>query len=251
MFATSSPIISATKLTFGFAKGQHVLEDLTFALPQGSLTCLAGRNGSGKSTLLGLLAGLFAPTGGQLTVAGWDNPGGAKQLRGAVRLVLQEAELQCLGATVGEDLLLGQGDADPTLFAEQARDMAARLHLTAQWDQPVHTLSHGQKRKCAIAGALLAAPSILLLDEPTSGLDHPAILELRDILQANQAAGITQVVATHDLEPLIDLCQGVLALREGRLVCHAPPGEAMQSLIELGMRPPCSWRTSGLLAPYR
>ncbi len=243
-------MISVHALTFSFPHGEPVLQDLSFTLEPGSITCLAGLNGSGKSTLLGILAGLFTPTSGTVTVAGHTSPGQEQALRGAARLVLQEAELQCLGATVGEDLLLGMGHAEPIPYEASARTMAARMGLEAHWDTPIHTLSHGQKRKCAIAGALLASPQVLLLDEPTSGLDHPALLELRQIIQENHAAGMTQVIATHDLEPILDLCQAVVALRDGALICSTSPEAAMPHMAALGMRPPCSWRTSGRLQPY-
>ncbi|GAB7079155.1 energy-coupling factor ABC transporter ATP-binding protein [Megalodesulfovibrio paquesii] len=239
-------MISASTLGFAYADGPATLQDLSFHLEPGTITCLAGLNGSGKSTLLNVLAGLFTPTTGTLRVGDHVSPGQERALRSRVRLVLQEAELQCLGATVGEDLLLGLA-ATPEA---QARRMARRMGLESHWDAPIQTLSHGQKRKCAIAAALLANPAVLLLDEPLSGLDHPATLELRDIIQENQAAGMTQILSTHDLEPVLDLCQQVLALEAGRLVCLAPPAAALPHLQAMGLRPPCSWRLARTLEPY-
>ncbi|AGW12337.1 energy-coupling factor ABC transporter ATP-binding protein [Megalodesulfovibrio gigas] len=237
-------MISAANLEFAYADAPPALQDLTFALTAGSITCLAGRNGSGKSTLLGLMAGLYPPTRGVLHLAGHQSPGDERALRSRARLVLQEADLQCLGATVGEDLLLGTDDL------AAARTLAARMGLAALWDAPIHTLSHGQKRKCAIAAALLATPDVLLLDEPLSGLDHPAVLELRAIIQENQTAGMTQVISTHDLEPVLDLCDHVLALEAGRLVCFDTPAAALPRLAAMGLRPPCSWRFAGRVEPY-
>ena len=244
-------MISAANLGFAYADGLAVLTDLSFRLDPGAILCLAGINGSGKSTLLGLLAGLYSPTSGSLTIAGHTSPGQERGVRSRVRLVLQDAELQCLGATVGEDLLLGTAapGALPGALPD-ARALAGRLGLADLWDAPIQTLSHGQKRKCAIAAALLATPAVLLLDEPLSGLDYPAILELRAILKENQAAGMTQVVSTHDLEPLVDLCHHVLALEAGRLVCFDTPAAALPRLEAMGLRPPCSWRRDGRLEPY-
>lgn len=243
-------MISAAHLEFGFSAATPVLHGLSFALEAGSVTCVAGLNGSGKSTLLGLMAGLYVPTGGTLRLGNHVSPGNERALRALrtqVRLVLQEAELQCLGATVGEDLLLGTARAEDVAAAHA---LAARMGLAALWDTPIHILSHGQKRKCAIAAALLASPQVLLLDEPLSGLDHPAIMELRTIIQENQAAGMTQVISTHDLEPVLDLCRHVLALEAGRLVCFDGPAAALPHLVAMGLRAPCSWRIAARLEPY-
>jgi biotin transport system ATP-binding protein len=222
-------------LGFSYPGQDAALEGVRFDLEPGALLCLAGRNGSGKSTLLSLLAGLLVPTRGSVEVAGFGR-GREHRFCEAAGLLLQEPDLQILGATVGEDLLLGPEPRDEA----RARAMADRLDLAGLWEAPVQTLSHGQKRKLCLASTLLGQPEVLLLDEPWSGLDYPAGLEMRRILADNRGRGLTQVAAVHDLEPVADLADVLGVLDAGRLVLWGTPSEVMDRVREHGVRPPCS-----------
>ncbi|WP_035066368.1 ATP-binding cassette domain-containing protein [Nitratidesulfovibrio termitidis] len=229
------------------------LDGAEFSVPPGALLCLCGVNGSGKTTLLQLLAGLLRAEGGTLDVAGHQCPGAEAALRRHAALVLQDADMQMLGATVAEDLLLVAPPAHTPQGAvalAAARAAAGRFGLAAHWDSPVHTLSYGQKRKLCLAAALLAAPGLLLLDEPFSGLDHPAALELRDILSRNRSAGLTQVVSVHELEPVVDMADLMLVLDGGRQVLFGPPAAVLDRVRAHGIRPPCSWTARREIVPY-
>lgn len=234
-------VVDAVSFAYG---GVQALSELSFAAAPGSLVILAGANGGGKSTLLRLLAGLARPDAGSVSLAGLAGPGKTRELRRAVGMVMQEADFQIVGATVGEDLLLGGADE------ARARGMAARFGLEAAWGAPVQTLSHGQKRKLCVAGALLEVPRVLLMDEPMAGLDYPAQRELRGILQAQRDEGLLQVVAAHDLEPLVDLADQVLVLEAGRLVLDGPPADVLDRVTAHGVRPPCAWLHGRGLEPW-
>ncbi|MFW5735367.1 MAG: energy-coupling factor ABC transporter ATP-binding protein [Oceanidesulfovibrio sp.] len=225
------------------------LTDVSFSVRRGSLLCLAGPNGSGKSTLLGLLAGLLTPSSGSVAVNGHVSPGAENDIRKVVALVLQEADLQVLGATVEEDLLLGSppGDEDAE---RSARENSAKLGIAHLMERPVSALSHGEKRKLCIAAQLAGDPQVLLLDEPFSGLDYPGILEMRAILAKNREAGLTQIASTHDLEPLADLADSLAVLNRGTLALHGPVAELLDRVADLGVRPPCSWSASRVVAPW-
>ncbi|QJT09037.1 energy-coupling factor ABC transporter ATP-binding protein [Oceanidesulfovibrio marinus] len=229
---------------------KSALDDVSFTVERGSLLCLAGANGGGKSTLLGILAGLLTPASGRVVVDGHASPGAEDDIRTVVALVLQEADLQVLGATVEEDLLLGSPPGDEE-GATRARETAARLGISHLMERPVSALSHGEKRKLCIAAQLACGPKVLLLDEPFSGLDYHGILEMRAILAANREAGLTQIASTHDLEPLADLADSLAVLRHGRLALHGPVEEQLDRLAELGVRPPCSWTSGRRLGPWR
>lgn len=250
-------MIDAVSLTCAHPGAVAVaLAEVSFSVEAGELVCLCGVNGAGKSTLLSVLAGLARPVAGSLTVCGVEVPGKEAALRRVASLLLQDADMQIIGSTVGEDMLLSVaalGGSDATLRQGEAHalQLAARLGLGDHWERPVHALSYGQKRKLCLATALLAKPQVLLLDEPFSGLDYPAALELRDLLQANRAQGITQVVTVHDLEPLVDMADRVLVLAEGRLVLDGVPATVLDHVREYGIRPPCSWLESRSICPYR
>ncbi len=225
------------------------LQGVDIELAAGETLLLAGANGGGKSTLLALLAGLYALTEGELRVAGVRCPGGEAALRRRSGLVLQQADLQILGGTAREDWLL---EVEPGDAAGRDRrlQLAQQFGLDGVLDVPVQELSYGQKRKVCLVAVLARRPDVVLLDEPLSGLDYPAVLELRELLAANVRAGQTQVVATHDLEPLADLCHKMAVLEQGRAVLFGSPEEVLPHAASHGVRPPCSWRRSGRIEPW-
>lgn len=224
---------------FAYPGGDEIVHGVSLCAARGDLVLLAGANGSGKSTLLTLMAGIFPPSSGTLQACG----GFARE---RARLVMQDADLQMLGATVREDLMLGRESGAESA----ARNMAERLNLTAYWDAPVQTLSWGMKRKVCLGAALLDAPTLLLLDEPFSGLDFPATKEMRAFLAGCKAEGMVTVVAVHDLEPVADLADCLHVLEEGRLVLSGAPEAVLDSVASHGVRPPCSWMLHRTLTPW-
>jgi len=241
-------MIELNAVSFAYPAGGEVLSGVSLAVKKGGLLGLAGANGSGKSTLLALLAGVYAPTAGSLEVAGRVGPGRAKDIRSICRLVMQDADLQILGATVEEDLLLGRGRGEEA--AAEARTMAKRFNLLKYWDRPVQTLSWGTKRKLCLASALLDRPRVLLLDEPFSGLDYPGVREMRSLIRANREAGLTQVVSSHDLEPFIDLVDGLAVLDDGKLVLNGPAETVLDRVAEHSVRAPGSWTACRAIVPW-
>ncbi len=223
------------------------LNALSFTVAAGQVCCLAGVNGSGKSTLLTLLAGIFPPTSGTLRVAGFELPRESFRLRGKVALVPQDPDVYILGSLVREDLLLGLApdDADGR---NRALAFARVFGLEETLDQPVHTLSYGQKRKLCLASALSGRPSLLLLDEPFAGLDYPAAMAMRDALVRNKAAGLTQVVVGHDLDLMADIADAFLLLAGGSIARAGDAAAVFPELLAAGVRPPC-WHFTGASGP--
>jgi len=232
-------MITLNSISFAYPSGGDVLSGVSMNIPKGTLLGLVGANGSGKSTLLSLMAGLYVPSGGTMTVADRVSPGSEKSIRAICRLVMQDADLQILGGTVEEDMLMGV-KRDEAVIA-RARNMADRFNLLSSWERPVQTLSWGMKRKLCLAAALLDEPNVLLLDEPFSGLDYPGVREMRAIIEENRQAGLTQVVSSHDLESFIDLVDGMAVLDSGKLVVTGPPESVLDTVREHGVRPPRSW----------
>lgn len=248
MQQTDIPSVRVKKLRYSHPKGKGnipALTDLSFSLKPGELMCLAGVNGTGKSTLLCLLAGVYPCEPEQLFLFGVDQAGvgSGAAMSGHMAvlaprqaaLLMQDADMQLLGASVEEDLLLGLPETPE--IREKAHSLAARFSLDTLLQSPPHTLSYGQKRKLCLAGALLRGASLLLLDEPFSGLDYPAVKELRNILMECKAQGITLVVSTHDLEPVLDFTDSILFLaREGAVFGRTT--DVLDQAALLGVRPP-------------
>lgn len=241
-------MIKLNRIHYTYPAGGEVLVGVDFALDKGVLVGLVGANGSGKSTLMALMAGLYTPTSGSLEVDGQVSPGNEKKIRTLGRLVMQDADLQILGATVEEDLLMGRKRTDQAIAAAKA--MAGRFNLLEMWERPVQTLSWGMKRKLCLGAALLDEPKVLYLDEPFSGLDFPGMREMRKIIVENKNAGLTQVISSHDLECLADLVDELAVLNKGRLVLAGAPETVLDHVLEHGIRPPCSWSAGHGVTPW-
>lgn len=232
-------MIKLTGLNYTYSAGGEVLSALNLNVSKGSLVGLVGANGSGKSTLMALMAGLYTPTSGSLEICGRLSPGAEKEIRSICRMVMQDADLQILGATVEEDLLMGRKRTESAVT--DAKAMAERFDLLEYWDSPVQTLSWGMKRKVCLGAALLDEPEVIVLDEPFSGLDYPGMREMRRIISENRQAGLTQVVSSHDIECFVDLVDDLAVLNKGRLVLSGPPESILDQVHTHGVRPPCSW----------
>lgn len=241
-------MITLRSIDYTYSSGGTVLADISLHIEQGKLIGLVGANGSGKSTLLSLISGLFTPENGTVHVAEMQSPGDERRIRSICRMVMQDADLQILGATVEEDLLLGR-----TRSAEAeklARKMATRFDLIEAWERPVQTLSWGMKRKVCLAAALLDEPDVLLLDEPFSGLDYAGMREMRAMIVENKEAGLTQMISSHDLECLVDLVDELAVLDQGRLAAFGPPEQVLDHVREHGVRPPSSWSAGLGIIPW-
>lgn len=213
------------------------LKGLSAAFSPG-LTLLAGANASGKSTLLRLLSGLIRPDRGVVRRTGGGETT-AEELRRMGRLVIQDADPQILGATVGEDVELGRAASNlGGRFSAEAEGLAERFGLRALWNAPVETLSFGQKKRLNLLNALLAGPELLLLDEPFEALDYPSARELRGFIAENRTAGVAQIISTHDLEPVFDLADRLVVIKDGLVVAQGKPDELVPDLSTWSVRTP-------------
>jgi ABC-2 type transport system ATP-binding protein len=221
--------ISAQQLTVTFARrGATVaaLRALDLDLPRGQILGLLGPNGSGKTTLLRVLAGLQAPTAGQVQVLGL--PAGHQGLRlrvgyqpeGPLPLPMLSAPdyLAYVGAALG--LPNATSDARAAALLEQ-------LDLRHAGSRRGQTFSTGMQKRLHLAAALLGDPELLLLDEPTSGLDPFGSELVMQLLQQRAAAGGTVLLASHHLLEVEELCAEVLVLHGGELAARGPLAELL------------------------
>ena len=198
-----------------------VFSNLSFSLSPGERVALVGLNGSGKTTLLSTLVGLVEPSAvkGQVVVGGQLlSPESLSSIRQSIGFLFNVPEDQLLFPTPLEDVafsLIGQGeDKDAAYGRAQSLLEELGLGLGPMAQRPLHLLSHGQKQRVALAGALAPDPPLLLLDEPTAGLDPPARNDLARLLCRLESA---QLMATHDLDFVDAVCSRVLLLENGGL----------------------------------
>ena len=207
-------------------RGQ-ALEDLTFSVKGGTATALLGGNGSGKSTLLQLCNGLLAPDRGEILWRGAPmdrSRSGLSRLREEVGLLFQDPDDQIFAGTVAEDVAFGprnRGIPRPQI-EERVEEALASTGLQDCGDLPPHLLSHGMRKRVALAGVLAVRPRLLLLDEPTAGLDPESESLLVSALDRLVAAGTAVLLSTHDLELAARLAREAIVLREGRLAARGP-----------------------------
>lgn len=212
-------LLELDALTVGWPHGPPVLDGLSFRVQPGERVALVGPNGSGKSTLFQTIAGALAPRSGQVLWQGKKIAPGRFQPR--IGLVFQHAADQLFCPTLLEDVAFGPRNLNLPEAEVQARTQQAlsQCGLTGLEDRPVHRLSGGEKRRACIAGVLAMAPDVLLLDEPSSALDLRNRRRLIALL-----SGMTQamLIASHDLELVLELCPRVILIDGGRICADGP-----------------------------
>jgi len=204
--------------------GRQVVSVPALDVRRGEILGLVGPSGAGKSTLLRLLDFLEAPSGGRIAFAGHWFASPAEiplTLRRRAVLVFQRPVL--LSASIFENVayglrIRGQRDVRPLVQA-----VLARVGLLPLQDAPSRTLSGGELQRVALARALVVEPEVLLLDEPTANLDPAHVKAIEAIIrEANEMAGTTVVIVTHNIFQARRLAQRVGLLVGGRLVEVAP-----------------------------
>ncbi|MEI6623964.1 MAG: ATP-binding cassette domain-containing protein [Actinomycetes bacterium] len=210
---------------------QRVLAGVSMTATGATATAIVGANGAGKSTLARVLGGLLTPTSGVVQVPGSSKPLHklrSRRLARAVGSVFQEPEHQFVAGTVAAELVVGaravgMGKASAYQCAEH---LLAALGLAGLREANPHTLSGGEKRRLAVAAALVADPPVLVLDEPTFGQDVNSWASIVELLIDQLNRGTALVVITHDKDLVEALGARVLTLSEGHLAQRsvAAPG---------------------------
>jgi cobalt/nickel transport system ATP-binding protein len=209
------PLLQTRDLSLTRATGDRVLQDVTLQLAQGERVGLIGPNGAGKTSLMLCLTGVVRATTGEVRMDGRPlAPGG---FHPGLGFVFQQAEDQLFSPSVAEDVAFG---ARNTGLSGAALDQAVaaaleRVGIAALADRPVHHLSGGEKRLACLAGVLVMAPRVLLLDEPSAALDLRNRRRLIELLRSMDQA---LLIASHDLELVLELCPRVILIDEGRIV---------------------------------
>jgi len=235
-------VLSASHLTRRFGD-RLALDDLSIDLKGGEIFALLGPNGAGKTTTLRLLAGLIAPTSGNVLVDGEPmTPASASHLRARIGF-LTEAPGLWDSLTVRQNLLVYArlyGLESPA----RAVDHVLRLfEIPDRGNDRAAELSKGLKQRVALARSLLHNPRIVLLDEPTSGLDPESAREVRELIVGLRDEGRTVMICTHNLDEVERVADRVAVLRT-RLVATGTPAALRDRMfpprIRVIMRQPAS-----------
>jgi len=191
---------------------------LDFVVQRGQRVVILGPNGSGKSTLLYHILGLLEPNEGDVSVFGVNPARSFNKIRERVGVVLQNVDEQILAPTVWDDVSFsprnyGYPEPEVDRMVDAVLEEVGIAHLK---DKVCHLLSGGEKRKVALAGALVLKPELLVMDEPFEGLDPTSKSDLSALLNELHAKnGMTMVTATHDVHAVPDLADVVYVLVAG------------------------------------
>ncbi|MFE6223121.1 FHA domain-containing protein [Streptomyces sp. NPDC057854] len=208
-----------------------LLDGVSFPVGEKTLLAVVGPSGAGKSTLLGALTGQRPADRGTVLYDGRDLYRDYAELRQRIGLVPQDDILH-LQLTVRRALayaaeLRFPGDTAAAERHARVDEVIGELGLTERADQPIHSLSGGQRKRVSVALELLTKPSLLFLDEPTSGLDPGMDRSVMHMLRGLADDGRTVVVVTHSVLSL-DVCDRLLVLAPGgRVAYYGPPGDTL------------------------
>lgn len=203
---------------YRYPNGYEALRGVSFRVTHGEKVALVGANGAGKSTLLLHTDGLLMPSQGEVVMGGITLTRRTLSLvRQSVGLVFQDSDNQLFMPTVEEDVAFGPSNmrlepAEIERRVVDALEAVGALHLRKS--SPFQ-LSGGQKKRVAIATVLSMEPSILVMDEPTSNLDPRARRQIIDLIRRFRH---TTLIATHDMEMVLDLCDRTIVMKDGKIV---------------------------------
>lgn len=209
-------------VSFSYEPGTPVLDNLSFHIRKGETVGLIGANGAGKSTIMKLMLGLL-PAQGEILVEGMPvTKQNLSVIRQKIGFVLQDSDNQMFMPTVYEDMIFGPRNYGLTREEADARvdRVLKELGLESLKHRHNHKISGGEKRMAAIATILAMEPEMIVMDEPSTALDP---VNRRRVISTINSRKETKLIASHDLDMILDTCQRVILLNHGRIVAD---GEA-------------------------
>ncbi|MBR0307506.1 MAG: energy-coupling factor ABC transporter ATP-binding protein [Mogibacterium sp.] len=221
-------MISFENVSFAYEAGEPVINDLSFRIEDGEAVGLIGANGAGKSTVMKLLLGLVSGEGRIMVDDTEVKRENLAKIRKKLGFVLQNSDNQMFMPTVYEDMMfaplnymVSREDAEKRV--DEVLDRLGLQYLKHKYN---HKISGGEKRMAAIATILAMEPDAILMDEPTSALDP---YNRRVVINTIRELPQTKLITSHDLDMIMDTCDRVILISDGRL---AADGDAKTILSD-------------------
>lgn len=217
-----------------FSYGEHtVLDNVSFEINEGEQVGLIGANGAGKSTIMKAALGLIS-CGGEIKIDSMPmERENLPAIRKALGYVLQDSDNQMFMPTVLEDMIFGPINygMNREEAEKAAEETLAQLGLEYLKNRHNHKMSGGEKRMAAIATILAMKPKAMLMDEPSTALDPQ---NRRTLIRALNALPITKIIASHDLDLILDTCDRVLLLSDGKIAADGSVNDILydEELLE-------------------
>ena len=215
------PLLEVRDLCFGYNKGQHTLQNVSFSIGKGEMVSIVGRNGAGKSTLSKLICGFETQDSGGIYLNGKDlKDENIRRRAKHIGYVMQNPNQMISKTMIYDEVAMAlQGSG---LTEEQIREKVddtlkvCGLYPFRKW--PVSALSFGQKKRVTIASVLVQDPELILLDEPTAGQDFRHYTDIMEFLQGLNTRGVTVVMITHDMHLMLEYTPRALVFCDGQLI---------------------------------
>lgn len=223
----SHHFIKFTDVHYSYPDGHEALKGISFMITHGERVALLGLNGAGKSTLLLHTNGLLLPTQGEVNIGGIPvTRTTLPDIRRSVGMVFQNSDDQLFMPTVEEDVAFGPLNMKlpPEEVDRRVSEALEAVGAASLRKRSPMRLSGGQRRRVALATVLSMMPSVLVLDEPTSNLDFCARRDLIDLLKTFDH---TQLIATHDMEMVKELCNRIIVMNDGKILADGPTSEIL------------------------
>ena len=221
-------MIEFKNVSFSYEKKTPVLKGLSFTINDGEAIGLIGANGAGKSTMMKILLGLI-PCDGEVLVDGITvKKETLPEIRRKLGFVLQDSDNQMFMPTVYEDMMFAPRNYG--LSKEEAEEKVDKvldeLGLTELKHRYNHKISGGEKRMAAIATILAMEPEAILMDEPSTALDP---LNRRTVINTINKLTMTKLIASHDLDMILDTCDRVILISNGELVADGKAEDVLRN----------------------
>jgi len=223
----------------GTPLAKKALQGASLSIAGEKIHGIAGTNGSGKSTLLQHINGILRPEKGQVCVMDIEVSSSDTPLRKVIKrvgLVFQNPETQFFEIFVGDEIAYGPKQFNMPDLRQRVDDAMAMVGLDFEEykDRRLETLSGGEKRKVALASTLILDPEILLFDEPTAGMDPHARDDLLALFEKLKSEGKTILIASHRLDELARIADGLSLMQKGRVVKTSGTCEVLMNTEEVG-----------------
>jgi lipopolysaccharide export system ATP-binding protein len=203
-----------------------VLTDVSLGVDRGEVLGLLGPNGAGKTTCFYSIMGLVKPDSGRILLDGQDITGLPMYRRAILGLGYLPQETSIFrGLTVSQNIMAVLEVAEPDKSARQERleQLLAEFHIEKLRDSPAMALSGGERRRCEIARALAANPSIMLLDEPFAGIDPISIQDIRDLIVELKTRNIGVLITDHNVRETLDIVDRACIIYGGQVLFAGSP----------------------------
>ena len=217
-------IVELIGVSYSYPDGTRALNAINLKVRQGKISALLGGNGAGKSTLLLILNAILRPSAGSFLFDGAIVAYGARRIRELhkdVGIVFQDPDTQLFSGSVFQDISFGAVNMllAKEEVAKRVERVMFRLGISHLKDKPTHCLSHGEKKRVALAGVLVMEPKLLVLDEPTAGLDPLGTSQIIQLIKETQKdLGISVIISTHDMDSVPLFCDEVHVMKQGAIL---------------------------------